>query len=77
MFIGNGNGAFADKTDQFGVRDGGWGWGAAAEDLNNSGRLSIVQVAGMLWSPDDVVAGGGNRFATFFQHFTASRPACG
>ena len=54
LFVGEGDGTFRDVTNQYDVRDGGWGWGAAAEDFNNSGRLSIVQVAGMVWTETEV-----------------------
>jgi hypothetical protein len=41
-----GGGAFADVTDLAGVRDGNWGWGATFVDLDNDGRLDLVQVNG-------------------------------
>ena len=46
LYLGNGDGTFADGTDEFGVRDGGWGWGAAAGDLDNDGALDIVMTNG-------------------------------
>lgn len=38
---------FADATDTYAVRDGGWGWGAAFVDIDNDGRLDLVQTNGM------------------------------
>ncbi len=38
---------FADVTQAAGVRDGGWGWGAAWIDSVNSGRLDLVMTSGV------------------------------
>lgn len=46
LFLGDGEGSFSDATDEYGVRDGYWGWGAAAEDLNNDGWRDIVMTNG-------------------------------
>lgn len=35
-----------DVSEQAGVRDGGWAWGACAADFNNDGWLDIFQVNG-------------------------------
>lgn len=74
LYLNNGNGTFRDGTDQYGVRDGGWGWGAAAEDFNNSGRLSIAQVDGMLWSPDEVIASRANPKYRYYRSFVNGTP---
>lgn len=37
---------FEDATDEAGVRDGSWGWGACAADFNNDGFLDIFHVNG-------------------------------
>jgi hypothetical protein len=39
--------AFDDVTDQMGVRDGGWGWGASFIDATNSGFVDLVQASGV------------------------------
>lgn len=51
LYVNEGDGRFSDATDEYGVRDGWWGWGAAIEDLGNDGRLSFVQGNGYL-APD-------------------------
>jgi hypothetical protein len=51
LYLNDGGGRFVDATDDVGVRDGWWGWGAAIEDLGNDGRLSFVQGNGYL-APD-------------------------
>lgn len=47
LYLGDGRGHFTDATDRFGVRDAAWGWGAAAQDLNDDGRRDLVVVNGM------------------------------
>lgn len=37
---------FDDSTDSFGIRDGGWAWGLAAESFDNTGSLQIVMTNG-------------------------------
>lgn len=37
---------FTDVTDTYGVRDGGWGWGAAFDDFDNDGRRDLVMTNG-------------------------------
>ena len=46
MYLNEGDGTFSDATDDLGLRNGGWGWGAAIEDLGNDGRLSVVMTNG-------------------------------
>jgi hypothetical protein len=51
-FLGNrlyqnqGDGSFLDVSDQAGITDGGWGWGACMEDFDNDGDLDIFHVNG-------------------------------
>ena len=45
-YMNNGDGTFRDSTDQLGVRNGGWGWGAAIEDLANDGSLAFAMTNG-------------------------------
>lgn len=42
---------FADITDQAGVRQGGWGWGACAADFNNDGWVDIFHTNGLPFEP--------------------------
>jgi cytochrome c peroxidase len=46
--------AFTDITEQAGVRDGYWGWGACAADFNNDGFIDLFHVNGFGYIPDDV-----------------------
>ncbi len=46
LFLGGGDGRFVDATDDYGVRDGGWGWGAAIEDFDNDGVPEITMANG-------------------------------
>lgn len=46
LYRGTGDGTFSDVTDQAGVADGGWGWGACLADFNNDGALDIFHVNG-------------------------------
>ncbi len=47
LFRGLGDRRFKDVTDLAGVRNGGWGWGAAMVDTMNRGRLDLVQLSGV------------------------------
>lgn len=51
LYLGQGDGRFADGTEPWGVRDGGWGWGAALVDLDADGRLDLAQTGGFSVSP--------------------------
>lgn len=52
-YLNNGDGTFRDATDELGLRNGGWGWGAAVEDFTNEGRRSVVMTNGYSIGPDD------------------------
>ena len=41
-----GDGTFEDVTDEAGVREGGWGWGATFADFDNDGHPDILHVNG-------------------------------
>ncbi len=47
LFLGQGERRFKDRTDLAGVRNGGWGWGAAMVDTMNRGRLDLLQLSGV------------------------------
>lgn len=53
LFINNGDMTFTDATDDFGIRDGGWGWGAAVEDFANTGDIQVVMTNGFDWGRED------------------------
>ena len=46
LFHGLDGFAFADATDEWDVRESGWGWGALAEDLDNNGHRELLTVEG-------------------------------
>lgn len=52
LFLNNGDRTFTDATDRAGVRDGAWGWGAAAFDANNSGAIDLVMTNGIRFDGD-------------------------
>jgi hypothetical protein len=49
LFRNLGNRTFADVTDTHGVRDGGWGWGAAFFDYDNDGDPDLVMTNGQIF----------------------------
>ncbi len=46
LYLNDGSGSFSDGTDELGVRDTDWGWGAAIEDFSNDGQLEVVATNG-------------------------------
>ncbi len=52
-YLNRGDGTFVDATDDLGLRNGGWGWGAAIEDFGNDGRLGVVMTNGYSIREDD------------------------
>lgn len=46
LYRGIGGIDFVDATDEAGVRQGYWGWGACAADLDNDGDLDLVHTNG-------------------------------
>ncbi len=47
LYINEGGTQFRDATDEYGVRDGGWGWGASFLDYDNDGDLDLAMTNGM------------------------------
>ncbi len=50
MYRNLGDGRFEDATDECGVREGHWGWGATFGDFDNDGDLDLFHVNGFLGS---------------------------
>ena len=46
LYRNDGDGVFADVTDDSGTRDGAWGWGACAADFDNDTRIDLAHVNG-------------------------------
>ncbi len=42
LYVNDGEGRFTDETDRWGLRDSGWGWGAAVQDFANDGSPDVV-----------------------------------
>ncbi len=51
LFRNDGNRTFTDATDDAGVRNGSWGWGAAFFDADNDGDLDLTMTNGMEMMP--------------------------
>lgn len=47
LFQNDGAREWVDDTDRAGVREGGWGWGAALFDADNDGDLDLTMVNGV------------------------------
>lgn len=47
LYRNDGSGNFSDATDEAGVRQGYWGWGACFADFDNDGDLDLLHVNGM------------------------------
>lgn len=47
LYNNDGSGAFTDKTEFAGVREGYWAWGSCFADFNNDGWLDIFHTNGM------------------------------
>jgi len=51
LFRNDGDRRFTDATDEAGVRNGSWGWGAAFFDADNDGDLDLTMTNGMEMMP--------------------------
>ena len=47
LYINEGGTHFRDATDEYGVRDGGWGWGTSFLDYDNDGDLDLAMTNGI------------------------------
>lgn len=50
FYRNRGNRKFVDETDLYGLRDGGWGWGATFFDMDNDQDLDLAQTNGIVFS---------------------------
>lgn len=57
---------FSDATEEAGVRDGNWGWGASFGDFDNDGDLDIFHVNG--WTEGLVAAKWNKKPARLFEN---------
>jgi hypothetical protein len=48
VYLNRGRLRFEDATDELGLRNSGWGWGAVAADFGNDGRLQVAVTNGRL-----------------------------
>lgn len=54
LYRNDGNRVFTDITDEAGVRDGGWGWGAELFDYDNDGDLDLIEANGQNFGPPNL-----------------------
>jgi len=56
LYVNDGNGVFHDGTQQAGLQDGSWAWGAAFLDVDNDGDLDVAHTNGFPSDPQFVDA---------------------
>lgn len=54
LYVNDGAGVFTDGTDRFGVRNGGFGWGASFFDFDNDGYLDLGMANGVRYPCFDI-----------------------
>lgn len=42
LLLNRGNGTFVERAREYGLKQGGWGWGAAIEDFDSDGTLDVI-----------------------------------
>lgn len=52
VYLNRGRMRFEESTDELGLRDTGWGWGAVAADFANDGRLQVAVTNGRIGKAD-------------------------
>jgi hypothetical protein len=72
LWFGDGSGRFDDVTDEFGVRDAGWAWGAIGEDLDNDGHRDLGVVNG--YQSGDADLDPGSPMAAALDFFGDGQP---
>ncbi len=66
LYLGRGDGTFADATEPFGVRESAWAWGAAGDDLDNDGFRDLAVVNGYADDASAAVGPGSAAAAAFY-----------
>lgn len=66
LYLGNDDMSFTEATDEFGLRDSGWGWGMAAEDFANTGDLQVAVTNGFLAAGVDGIT---SQWSVYYDHF--------
>lgn len=54
LYLNDGDGVFSDATDRYGVRQGGFGWGAGFFDFDNDGYLDLGMANGVRYPCFDI-----------------------
>jgi hypothetical protein len=67
LYRNNGNRTFTDVTTAAGVRNSGWGWGAAFFDYDNDGHLDLMATDGFIsgFTADPTILWRNNADGTF------------
>lgn len=68
MLVNRGNGTFVDRADEYGIRDGRWGWAAVMADLDNDRQIDLFHTTReQFWSAGtkEVFAGTRLEYATY------------
>ncbi|MCU1356858.1 MAG: hypothetical protein JWM89_2276 [Acidimicrobiales bacterium] len=66
LWLNEPSGKWKDVTDEYGVREGKWGWGAAAQDFDNDGDRDLLMVNGYRLGTRGPV---GDSLRPYFDHF--------
>ena len=74
-YLGTGDGTFRDATDELGVRNGGWAWGAAFADFANDGVPELVMTNGYSIGADDTAASADDPIVVWERDGSSTRPA--
>jgi hypothetical protein len=61
LFISQSDGSYLDKSKEYGLLSGGWGWGAVFADFNNDGKRELVMAAGFRHGHSPEFLGWGYR----------------
>ncbi len=78
LYMNQGTNHFTETSQAAGVKQGGWGWGAVAEDLDNDGLMDLAHTNGFYYSGADFE----NDQTCVFKNlgpgaFAETAPACG
>ena len=68
LYVNDGTASFVEASDDLGLLDSGWGWGAAIEDFSNDGRLDVAVTNG--WRLSEEPGLDGEYMGTFYDDRT-------